>query len=71
MWAVWSLIVVGLIWWCWTHWALGMTSPVEWIGRDAGIVAQGLGFIAWIIVSRLLTVRIATRIAELDTVPTR
>lgn len=61
--AVWSLVVVCLFWWCWTHWALRMTTPVEWLGHDIGAAAQGFGFFAWILLSRPLAVQIATKIA--------
>ncbi len=40
-----------------------MTSPVEWLGHDIGIVAQGFGFLAWILVSRSLAIRIAAKLA--------
>lgn len=63
-WAVWSLVLVCEIWWCWTHWMLRMTSPVDWLGRDIGIGAQGFGLLAWILLSPRLAIRIATRIAR-------
>jgi hypothetical protein len=68
---LWTLVGVCLFWWCWTHWVSRVTTPVEWLGHDLGPVVQSFGFVGWLLLSRLLAIRIVSTIAGFSTVASR